>query len=54
MITGLAGYRNEGPFDRGNYCDLLSAAIMINNDRILGTANLLLMSRDRHRSRVTS
>ena len=47
MITGLAGYRNEGPFSIArNYRDLLSAAIMINNDRILGnTANLLLMSR---------
>jgi len=47
MITGLAGYRNEGPFSIArNYRDLLSAAIMINNDRILGnTANLLLMSK---------
>ena len=47
MITGLAGYRNEGPFSIArNYRDLLSAAIMINNDRILGnTATLLLMSR---------
>ena len=47
MITGLAGYRNAGPYSIArNYRDLLSAAIMINNDRILGnTANLLLMSR---------
>ncbi|TBW33876.1 acyl-CoA dehydrogenase [Siculibacillus lacustris] len=47
MITGLAGYRNDGPFTIArNYRDLLSAAIMINNDRILGnTSNLLLMSR---------
>jgi len=47
MITGLNGYRNEGQFSIArNYRDLLSAAIMINNDRILGnTSNLLLMSR---------
>lgn len=47
MITGLAGYRNEGPYSIArNYRDLLSAAIMINNDRILGnTSNLLLMSK---------
>eukprot|EP01037_Dinobryon_pediforme_P020587 gene20586-21259_t len=47
MITGLNGYRNTGPWSIArNYRDLLSAAIMINNDRILGnTSNLLLMSR---------
>lgn len=47
MITGLAGYRNAGPYSIArNYRDLLSAAIMINNDRILGnTSNLLLMSK---------
>lgn len=47
MITGLAGYRNEGPWTIArNYRDLLSAAIMINNDRILGnTSNLLLVGR---------
>ncbi len=47
MITGLNGYRNAGPYTIArNYRDLLSAAIMINNDRILGnTSNLLLMSK---------
>lgn len=47
MITGLNGYRNDGPYSIArNYRDLLSAAIMINNDRILGnTSNLLLVSR---------
>ncbi len=47
MILGLAGYRNAGPWTIArNYRDLLSAAIMINNDRILGnTSNLLLMSK---------
>jgi acyl-CoA dehydrogenase len=47
MITGLNGYRNTGPWSIArNYRDLLSAAIMINNDRILSnTSNLLLVSR---------
>ncbi len=47
MILGLAGYRNAGPWTIArNYRDLLSAAIMINNDRILGnTSNLLLISK---------
>ncbi|MDK9696226.1 MAG: acyl-CoA/acyl-ACP dehydrogenase [Siculibacillus sp.] len=47
MILGLAGYRNAGQWTIArNYRDLLSAAIMINNDRILGnTSNLLLMSK---------
>jgi acyl-CoA dehydrogenase len=36
---GLAGYRNDGAFSTGRYLrDVLSAPIMINNDRIL--ANL--------------
>jgi len=34
--TGLSGYRNEGEFSVGRYLrDVLSAPIMINNDRIL-------------------
>lgn len=47
MITGLNGYRNAGPYTIArNYRDLLSAAIMINNDRILGnTSSLLIMSK---------
>ncbi len=47
MILGLNGYRNDGQWSIArNYRDLLSAAIMINNDRILGNASsLLLMSK---------
>ena len=36
---GLAGYRNDGEFTMGRYLrDILSAPIMINNDRILANA----------------
>jgi acyl-CoA dehydrogenase len=41
--TGLAGYRNDGEFSIGRHLrDVLSAPIMINNDRIL--ANLATSS----------
>lgn len=45
MICGINGYRNGTPFSLGRHMrDLLSAPIMINNDRILeGTGSLLLM-----------
>jgi len=45
MICGINGYRNGTPFSLGRHIrDLLSAPIMINNDRILeGTGSLLLM-----------
>ena len=37
--TGLAGYRNDGDFTMGRHLrDVLSAPIMINNDRILTNA----------------
>lgn len=47
LITGIYGYRNEGPYSVARLMrDALSAAIMINNDRILGnTSNLLLVSK---------
>jgi acyl-CoA dehydrogenase len=43
---GLAGYRNDGDFSVGRHLrDVLSAPIMINNDRILANiANTSLMS----------
>jgi acyl-CoA dehydrogenase len=44
--TGLTGYRNDGEFTVGRQLrDILSSAIMINNDRILAnTAGGLLLS----------
>lgn len=47
LITGIYGYRNDGPYSVARLMrDALSAAIMINNDRILGnTSNLLLVSK---------
>ncbi len=44
--AGLAGYRNDGEFTLGRHLrDVLSAPIMINNDRILANvANTVLMS----------
>ncbi len=44
--AGLAGYRNDGEFTLGRHLrDVLSAPIMINNDRILANvANTALMS----------
>lgn len=37
QASGLAGYRNDGEFSIGRHLrDILSAPIMINNDRILG------------------
>jgi len=45
QASGLAGYRNDGEFSIGRHLrDILSAPIMINNDRILanlGAASLL-------------
>ena len=45
MICGINGYRNGSPFSLGRHIrDLLSAPIMINNDRMLeSTGSLLLM-----------
>ena len=37
---GLSGYRNDSEFAIGRYLrDILSAPIMINNDRILANAD---------------
>ena len=47
LICGLSGYRNDSPFSVGRHLrDAHSAALMVNNDRILAnTANLLLALR---------
>lgn len=47
LITGLPGYRNDTPFSVARHMrDILSARIMISNDRILSnTSNLLLAGR---------
>ncbi len=38
--AGLAGYRNDGEFTLGRHLrDILSAPIMINNDRILANVS---------------
>ena len=48
-ICGIAGYRNGGEYSLGRHLrDLLSAPLMIGNDRIReNTANLLLMQMPR-------
>ncbi len=48
LVCGLAGYRNDSPYSLGRHLrDAHSAALMVNNDRILAnTANLLLALRD--------
>jgi acyl-CoA dehydrogenase len=44
---GLAGYRNDGVFAMGRYLrDILSAPIMINNDRILADAQTSVLMSD--------
>lgn len=47
LVCGIAGYRNDTPYSVGRqYRDILSAQLMINNDRIFGnTATMLLMHR---------
>jgi acyl-CoA dehydrogenase len=47
LVTGLNGYRNDSDYSVARHMrDVLSAAIMISNDRILAnTSNLLLISR---------
>ena len=47
MVCGIAGFRNDTPFSVGrHYRDILSAQLMINNDRIFGhTATMLLVHR---------
>lgn len=47
LVTGIAGYRNDGPFSVSRHLrDVLSAPLMIANDRILAnTAGLVVASR---------
>ncbi|MDA8365798.1 MAG: acyl-CoA/acyl-ACP dehydrogenase [Actinomycetota bacterium] len=47
QVCGMAGYRNGGPYALGRHLrDALGAALMVNNDRILGNnAQLLLVHR---------
>jgi acyl-CoA dehydrogenase len=47
IVCGISGFRNDTPFSVGrHYRDVLSAQIMINNDRIFGnTSNMLLIHR---------
>ena len=48
LVCGLAGYRNDGPYSVTRHLrDAHSAAVMINNDRILAnSAGLLLALKD--------
>ena len=48
QVTGLPGYRNDSPYSVGrHYRDVLSASLMISNDRIAGkNASMLLVYRD--------
>lgn len=42
MICGIAGYRNDSELSLGrNVRDIISASIMINNDRLLGNCGVL-------------
>ena len=48
QITGILGYKNDSPFALGrHYRDVLSASLMISNDRILGkNASMLLIYKE--------
>ena len=48
QITGILGYKNDSPFSLGRqYRDVLSAALMISNDRIASkNASMLLIFKD--------
>jgi acyl-CoA dehydrogenase len=45
QITGILGYKNDSPVSVGrHYRDVLSAALMISNERIIGkSASMLLV-----------
>ena len=47
LVCGIFGYKNDTPFSIGRYMrDVLSAPVMISNDRIFGNmSNLLLIHR---------
>jgi acyl-CoA dehydrogenase len=45
LVCGLAGYRNDSPYSVGRHLrDAHSAALMVNNDRILASTGTLLMA----------
>jgi len=48
QIVGILGYKNDSPFSVGrHYRDVLSASLMISNDRILGkNASMLLIYKE--------
>jgi acyl-CoA dehydrogenase len=48
QIAGLPGYRNDSPYSVGrHYRDVLSASLMISNDRIAGkNASMLLVYKE--------
>ena len=48
-ICGMAGYREDSPFSLGRLLrDAHGAAVMVNNDRIIGNnAQMLLVHKDR-------
>ncbi len=48
QIVGVLGYKNDSPFSVGrHYRDLLSASLMISNERIKSkSASMLLVYKD--------
>jgi len=48
QITGILGYKNDSKFSLGrHYRDVLSAALMVSNDRIAAkSASMLLVLKD--------
>jgi acyl-CoA dehydrogenase len=45
LVCGLSGYRNDTPYSLGRHLrDAHSAALMVNNDRILANTGSLLMA----------
>jgi acyl-CoA dehydrogenase len=48
QIVGIGAYKNDSPYSLGrHYRDVLSAALMVSNDRILDkTASMLLVYKD--------
>ena len=44
IVCGIAGFKNDTPFSIGRqYRDILSAQLMINNDRIFGNTSTMLL-----------
>ena len=44
LVTGIAGFKNDTPYSIGRqYRDILSAQLMINNDRIFGNTSTMLL-----------